>query len=173
MAKLTSSAANKLLKKKEKELSDLLRDQENKSTFRCSLNEKVEDVRPTDYDLKDVLAKYISLQSDIRVIKHAINVFNTTATLPDFSPLITVDQALILLPQLNEKYRIYNTLASNLPKERASVTPTVIDYIMTNYDPATAKAVADDTYEKIQKVQTALDKLNNSVVGVEIPDDLL
>lgn len=173
MAKLTSSAANKLLKKKEKELSDLLREQDNKSTFRCSLGEKEDDVRPAGYDLEAVFEKYTKLQSDIREIKHAINLFNTTTTLSDIDPLITVDQALVLLPQLNDKYRIYSALSANLPKERASVSPTVIDYVIANYDPDMAKKIADEVYGTIQKVQTSLDTLNNIYDGVEIPDSII
>ena len=74
--KVTSAQASKMLKKLQIEYNDLLRLEDKTSTFLAAVGEDVESVRPA-YSYEETREKATKLASDIRKIKHAINVLQS------------------------------------------------------------------------------------------------
>lgn len=162
----TSSEANKLLKQTQEELENLNAYEDRASVFHAALGENVDDVRP-EFDIVLYNQKVMNLHKRIREIKHAISKFNLTTELPSF-PGLTVDQALVYMPQLSERVNHLKRMMSYLPKSRETITPNVIDYVITNYDPVQAKAMYDEAYHTLMRLQTDLDTVNNTVKSISI-----
>ena len=137
--KYTSAEAGKLVKKLEDKVRDILSMEDKSALFRVASGEDVESLRPK-YDFLKTQEKLEKMRSQIRTVKHAINVFNTTHTLPGFGEL-TIDQALIYIPQLSRRKETLRQMAAHLPKERVDDSygrlgsrTSFIDYEITNYD---------------------------------------
>ncbi len=161
--KYTSAEANKLLKKLNEEKSMLLDNESRSATFSAALGEDVESVRP-EYDYFETDKKLEALNADIRKVKHAINVFNTTHAVPGFD--MTIDEMLVYIPQLTAKKARLLAMSSRLPKERKSVsgygTNAVIDYLYANYDVSKAAEDYGAVSELLSRAQTALDIVNST-----------
>lgn len=158
--KYTSAEANKLLKGVEARIEDLKNKERKSRLFYAASTEDPEALRP-DYDFDRTQKQIEALEQDVRTIKHAINVFNVTHTLPGFDDL-TIDQALVYLPQISNKVRKLQTMASALPRERVDTfRSNIIDYVLTNYDIATAEEAYHAEQEKLRKLQIALDCANS------------
>ena len=159
--KYTSAEANKLLKKLRTEEMFLRNHEEDASFFSAALGEDVESVRP-NYDFRKTVEALEEVQGRIRAVKHAINVFNTTAMVGD----MTIDEVLIRLPQLKIRQEKLGSMAMAQPKVRAhaygSGTSTVIDYRYANYDIPEAKAEYERVTEEIASLQLELDRVNTT-----------
>ena len=157
----TSAEANKLLKALELRRNTIKKKEEKAASFQAAANENIEELRP-EYDFAKVQAELASLNAKIREVKHAINVFNVSHTLPGYDGL-TIDQALVYLPQLSEQTRKLNDMASALPRERIeSFRSMIVDYSIANYDIDEAEKAYEDVSERLTSLQLALDKANNS-----------
>lgn len=160
----TSSEANKLLKKLNSDYQTLLCFERDSRTFLAATGEDPETVRPA-YDYRKTCADIDEISRQIRVIKHALNVFNATTVVEGFG--MTIDELLVMLPQLSERVRVLDSMRSTLPKLRertyGSGTNATIDYRYTNYDTAEAAADYERYYALLSKAQTALDLVNNTV----------
>ncbi len=163
--KYTSAEAGKLVKKLEDEIRDLLDMEARSALFNAAYGEDPELLRP-EYDFKETEERLETLRAAVRKVKHAINVFNTTHELPGF-PGVTVDQALVYIPQLTSRKEKLRAMAAHLPKERQGDAyrfgaKTFIDYELINYDRQDVK----DAYERITKtltgLQLALDTVNTT-----------
>ena len=169
---VTSAEAAKLLKKLLDEKSILLADEYRSSTFNAALGEDVESVRPM-YDYAATQQALEHCNRKIRLLKHAINCFNTTQLGGDTG--MTIDQVLVYIPQLTEmRSRLY-TLQDRLPKQRTSVggigSNTVIDYCYANYPVEQAKEDYTRISDELRSLQTALDLVNTTVqMEFELPD---
>lgn len=118
--------------------------------------------------------KYLeSCDEKIRILKHAINCFNTTTLVGDTG--MTIDQVLVYIPQLTEmKNRLFD-MQSRLPKQRVSVggigNNTVIDYLYTNYSVEQAQEDYTKVSDELRSIQTALDVVNTTVkMEFELPE---
>lgn len=157
----TSAEANKLLKALELRRNTIKKKEEKAASFQAAANENIEELRP-EYDFAKVQAELASLNAKIREVKHAINVFNVSHTLPGYDGL-TIDQALVYLPQLSEETRKLSDMASTLPRERIeSFRSMIVDYSIANYDIGEAEKAYEDVSERLTSLQLALDKANNS-----------
>ena len=156
--KYTSAEAGKLIKKLEDEIRRLQENEQKSATFRAASTEDPETLRPA-YDFAETQAKIAALQEQLRTAKHAVNVFNTTHTLPGFDGL-TIDQALVLLPQLNAQKEKLRMMAARLPKER--VLGYNIDYTIANYDIAAAADAYQEVSARLSALQLALDAANTT-----------
>lgn len=161
--KYTSAKANKLLKKLNEEYHSLITEEGNSSTFLAAMGEDPESVRP-EYDYERTQAALSNLEKRIIQLKHAINLFNTSHKLPGFE--LTVDEALVYIPQLSQRVKKLAEMKKRLPKAREEKEyygrSSIIDYRYTNYD---RNVVIDDyekAFDKLSAIQTALDTLNNS-----------
>ncbi|MBQ5951817.1 MAG: hypothetical protein IJL66_06715 [Lachnospiraceae bacterium] len=161
--KVTSAEANKVLRGLEEKIGVLLEKEGKSSVFNAAVGEDPEMLRPA-YDFAAVQEELEALRARVREVRHAINVFNATHELPGF-PGLTVDRALVLLPQLNQDKARYRGMASRLPRERVesfASRGTIIDYQITNYSTEEAQAAYERTAEKLSAVQLALDAVNSS-----------
>lgn len=162
--KMTSALAAKQLRTYYEDLRALERHENDVDSFVAALNEDIESVRP-EYDYEDVQKQKTELETKIRKLKHALNVFNATTIIPDFG--MTIDEMLVYLPQLNNRKTKLASLSAALPKVRENAGygrgNMVIDYRYANYDIEKAKADYAEITEIISKAQTALDYVNNTV----------
>ena len=165
MVKLTSAEAAKILKKLNEELSSALRKEEQGKDFLAALGEDPESVRPK-YDYEENNKKIDEIETKIRILKHSINVFNTTTVVPEIN--MTVDQVLIYIPQLTKKCNKLWEMMNKLPKAREA-TPgygrnnSIIDYRYVNYD---IGKVENDYYKcksELDRAQIQLDLVNSTV----------
>jgi len=158
--KLTSSEANKLLKTYNEELNRLKNLERLSATFRASTGENIDDVRP-DYDLQFFSDSKINIVNNIITLKHYINKFNNETVLPCG---LTIDQALVVLPLLNDELSILSRLKDRLPKTRCGTFGSngVVEYEYANYDINKALEIYSKTANTIADIQNHLDIANNT-----------
>lgn len=165
--KMTSQMANKLLKKWQDEL-ELATDAEDRNKmFVASIEENLEEVRPV-YSLFDASDRVRTLAGRIAAIKHAVNVFNSTTECFDH---LTVDQVLVLMPIYSARVSTLRQMANRSEKERYQYGSSAhIEYRYANYSVDEAKQQMDSWNEALTAMQIALDKVNQTEYGVDIPD---
>lgn len=169
---LTSAEASKLLKKIADEKSVRWANEKQSYMFCAALGEDIESVRPA-YDYDETGRYFDACNEKIRIIKHAINCFNTKQPVGDTG--MTIDEVLVYIPQLTEKKNRLYDMQMKLPKQRSSVAGignnTVIDYRYANYDVEKAKADYIAVSDELRKLQTELDVVNTTVtMEFELPD---
>lgn len=161
--KYTSAEANKMLKKLGEEKESLISMENASSTFKASLGEDPETLRP-EYDYSSVQKELEEIERRVREVKHAINLFNVKTVLPNSK--ITIDQALILMPQLKEQKHKLFEMKNRMKKERAKgldyMRSSIIDYIYVNYDLNQVKKDYDAVSEKLASLQLELDTVNST-----------
>lgn len=159
----TSAEANKLLKKLAEEKQLIEKDEDLKSTFNAATTEDPEKLRPA-YSYEDTTTALDEINTKIRKIKHAINVFNTVTEVPEFG--MTIDQVLIYLPQLSRRIAILRQMSTRMSKMRASsifgAKTGIIDYTYINYDLIKVKKDYQELIALQAKIQTALDVVNST-----------
>ena len=157
----TSAEANKLLREINEEMSSLNRMESQSTTFVAAVGEDVETARPV-YDFAGTQARLDCLENKVRVIKHAINVFNATHTVPGFD--LTIDQMLVYLPQLQARKSKLSAMKDTLPKARVNNrgTGAIIEYKYANYDPAEVTAAYDRVSAELRRAQLGLDTVNTT-----------
>ncbi|MBR2576239.1 MAG: hypothetical protein IKE40_02945 [Firmicutes bacterium] len=157
--KCTPAQAGKVLRKLEEQLKDLQKKERKSYEFCVSPEEDMEALRP-EYDFGQCQEEMDSLREKIRIVKHAVNVFNTTHELPGFDG-VTVDQALIMLPQLKEDKDRLQNMAAQLPRNRITYrSSTLIEYKIANYDIEKANECYQEVTDRISSLQLALDTVN-------------
>lgn len=108
------------------------------------------------------------MEQKIRQVKHAINLFNTTHTVPGFD--LTIDEMLVLIPQLTKRKNKLAEMKEKLPKTREQTysKSNIVDYRYINYDSDAAASEYEKAAELLSRAQTALDTVNNTET-LEIP----
>ena len=150
MVQLTSAEAAKILKKLNEELSSVMRKEEQSKDFLAAMGEDPETVRPK-YDYEDTSKKIDEIE---------------TTMVPEIN--MTVDQALIYIPQLTKRCSKLWEMMNKLPKARETVlgygrNNSVIDYRYVNYD---IEKVENDYYKcksELDRAQLQLDLVNSTV----------
>ena len=162
--KFTSAEASKLLRTLLEEHTNLVNSERSLDTFGAFANEDLDSIRP-QYNYSDYQKKLADLEKKIRTIKHAINVFNVNTILPNTDG-VTIDQALVYLPQLTARKQKLGVMARRLSKERLqsgrTTTAAVSEFRYANYEIASAEADYKKTLEEIRTLQSALDLVNNT-----------
>ena len=161
--KCTSAEANKLLRKLFDEHTDLIKKEEEARIFKAATVENLEDARP-EYDYSSVQQELARIETQIRTIKHAINVFNLTQEIPGTG--MTIDQALVYIPQLSQRKQKLSLMKQQQKKKREEGYQTnshFIEYIYANYDPDQAAADYNKATDELAKLQNALSLINSSV----------
>ncbi|MBQ8940686.1 MAG: hypothetical protein IJ062_02540 [Firmicutes bacterium] len=162
--KMTSAQAAKELKKLN-EQHDALIAMENKSrTFTAAIQEDIDSVRPA-YDYTARQSELADLEEKIRKLKHTINTFNLSQTVPNFD--MTIDQMLVYIPQLTARKKKLDYMRRKLPKEREETgygrNSNIVEYNYANYDISVVEADYQKTVDELSVVQNALDQVNTSV----------
>ena len=160
--KLTSAEANKLLRKLYEDHAALIEAERGSRTFVAATTEKLEDARP-DYDYHAIQHKLAELEEKTRQLKHAINLFNVSQPIDDSG--MTIDQALIYIPQLSERKRKLTAMRAAQKKKRneSCKGSNLIEYTYANYDIEQAERDYQATSNELARVQNALDRVNSTV----------
>lgn len=163
MKKVTSAGANKMLKALEDEKSYLLSMEEDASVYVLAEGEQAEALA---YNYEETQSKIEEIDKKVRIIKHALNCFNTTTVLEEVG--ITIDEALVEMAQLNRKKEKLDEMRKRLPKARKNEgfyrNGNLIEYEYVNYD---IQKVQDDykmVCDRITDIQIALDLCNQTKV---------
>jgi hypothetical protein len=168
--KFTSAEANKYLKKLNDDYSALCKKEDLSKEFLVTLGEDVNSIRP-EYDFLTTYSELTAIENKIRTVKHALNLFNSKTVIPEFN--ITIDEMLILIPQLSkQKYKLA-LMKGKLPKMREqnsySRVSSMVEYRYLNYDIKEVEVEYEKICEKLSKAQIALDLVNNSFeIEIEI-----
>lgn len=161
---MTSAQAAKLLRQLNDDLSALQYREGQSSTFVAAIQEDIESVRPS-YNFKEMRDAQSEVERKIRKVKHAINVFNTTTTVPNFD--ITIDEMLVYLPQLSKQCEVLSKMRDAMPKVRVnsgySGGGSIIDYKYANYDIEAVGKCYTELSDTLAKAQTELDLVNSTV----------
>ena len=160
---LTSKEAGKLLNKLNEKILSALKKEERSSSFLASVEEDPETCRP-DYDYEATREELRVLEEQVRKLRHALNVFNTTHVVPGFE--MTIDQMLIYIPQLTKQKEKLDQMKSVLPRARVESTygasQNFIDYRYVNYDLKTVEEDFEKVSNELSRAQTALDLINST-----------
>ena len=162
--KVNSAVANKMLKKITEEYEALKVKEAHSKDFLASVNENPDSIRPK-YDFTKTQAELYALEEKIRKIKHTLNKFNVNTLIPEFN--VTIDEMLVLIPQLTKQKAKLGAMKDRLPKMREKVVGYgangVIDYRYINYDIDEVQKEYQLVSEKLTKAQLALDNINTSI----------
>lgn len=161
--KYTSAEAAKLLRRLNDEIAAEQQLEAQSREFVVAVTEVPDDVRP-EYDYAAVNARIDALQASVRRLKHAINVFNATHTVPGFE--MTIDEMLVYLPQLKAKKEKLAAMKVKLPKAREQSygrsNSGIIEYRYVNYSIKDVAADFDAVSEELSRAQNALDLVNST-----------
>ena len=160
--RLTSQEAGKLLKKLNEKIQSILNKEQKSASFLASVGEDPETCRP-EYDYAATRDELKNLNEQVRKLRHALNVFNATHTVPGFE--MTIDEMLVYIPQLTKEKEKLDRMKSALPKSRVENrfgTQNFIDYQYVNYDLKTVEADFEVVSNELSKAQTALDLANST-----------
>lgn len=166
--KYTSAAAGKLLKKLNDERASILLREENGKEFLAAVGEDIESVRP-GYDFATTQVALNEIETKIRKVKHALNVFNSTTVIPEFG--MTIDEMLVYIPQLTMRKDKLARMKDRLPKvrEQTRVNSSILDYRYLNYGVDEAAAEYDKISDTLSKAQNALDAANmNQTLEIDL-----
>ena len=157
---ITSAEANKILKFTQNEIARLKNQHRTSYQFTAAVSEDIEYARP-DYNYTKVRDEIGRLEEKVRKIKHALNIFNSTTKLPYG---LTIDEALILLPQLTDKKDLLSNMRRCKDKERLSVYGSKdIEYRYINFIPSEVEQDYLTVCEAISNLQRELDITNNTI----------
>lgn len=158
----TSAEANKLLRSLKDEMDTEDRRERENYIYQAALGEDIESVRPP-YDFAVTNARLQEIGSKIAAVKHAINLFNVKTTVVDG---ITIDMALVMLPQLQRRKTMLDAMRV-LPKMKRNQLygngrANVIDYTYANFSPDDAEEEYKRVSAEIDRIQLALDRVNTT-----------
>ena len=103
------------------EQSSILLREENGKEFLAAVGEDIESVRP-DYNFKETQNALDEIETKMRKLKHALNVFNSTTVIPEFG--MTIDEMLVYIPQLTMRKNKLAGMKDRLPKVREQTRVT-------------------------------------------------
>ena len=162
--KMTSAYANKMLRKLNDD-KDYWRNKEQEGSFYVAALDE-EPVIP-EYNYSDVMATIEEIDEKIVKIKHAINIANINSKLTIGDRVMTVDQVLVRMTQLNRRKLTLDNMRKQQPKMRMGTTmysarKTAPEYRYINYDMDVVKADYERIEREVAEMQMALDKYNQT-----------
>lgn len=165
MEMMTSAYANKLLRTLEDEKQYWL-NLENTSRFYTASDDE-EPLIPA-YDYAETASMVTKLDEKIVAIKHALNVSNATAKVPVGDSVMSIDQILIRMAQMNRRRDTLDFMRKQLPKTREGQRSyynknAATEYRYINYDLDLVKADYESLSDKVLQMQIALDLYNQTV----------
>jgi len=163
--KITSAYANKMLRQLEEEKGYWVAKERECSTYVCADGE--EPLIP-EYNYEEVAATLKSIDEKIVIVKHALNMQNVNAQIPVGDGVMSVDEILVRMAQLNRRKITLDEFRRRQPKERlqsrvfSNNRGQVTEYLYTNYDIDAAKKEYEETERMIMEMQIALDRHNQT-----------
>ena len=155
MIRVTSDAANKLIKKLEQEKGILTDKISKMSTFVVAVTENYDQIKAeqeAEFNLNEIDKKIIT-------IRHAKSLFNTSVVMKNG---LTVGDNIVRLAILEREKNIYSRLATKQKKTRNTSMNKDIEYTYLNYNLEDAKKKYDSVYTEISEIQEELNIVNSS-----------
>ncbi len=153
--KVCNTEAMKKIKQLDEEIRLLEMDEEKN----CIVQFKEgEEKKMSNYNYTKTRKAIEKANTEIRKIKYALSVANSTYKIDEFD--ITIGEALVYLAQLNNEYGRLSTLASRNKISRRITTNGVLEYTECLYDPEQVKKEQREIFAKITKLQVAIDRAN-------------
>ena len=167
--KYTAAELMKKVKELENRRRNILDKSERQVIFNCASTENEEDVRP-EFDLDNTLEEIKEIDTKIVKYKHALNLFNAKTYVGDTGH--TIDEVLVIMPQLtNMQCRLY-PLCVRMRKERVNdsySSPNYIDYTIANYDIDEANRKYKEINKLLSMYQLEMNKVNmTEIIEVEV-----
>ena len=162
MIKVTSDAANKLIKKLEQEKGILTDKISKMSTFVVAVTENYDQIKAeqeAEFNLNETIKQIDEIDKNIIAIRHAKSVFNNSVVMKNG---LTIGDNIIRLAILEREKNIYSRLATRQKKTRNTSTNKDIEYTYLNYDLEDAKKKYDSVYTEISEIQEELNIVNSS-----------
>jgi uncharacterized coiled-coil DUF342 family protein len=160
---MTSAELGKKIKKLSDDLEALKVYECKVATYVVSANESVSEDDIPKYDFADIQRQIEEKGKEIRQLKHKLNVFNSTTYIPKLG--MTVDQVLVLIPQLTERKHKLSTMSARLSRERIYKQfdkNGVAEYRCVNYDIDEVRAEYERICSMLTEAQTELDVVNTT-----------
>lgn len=163
--KMTSACANKMLKKLNEDKEFWRNQEQNGYLYTAAENE--EPVIP-EYDYARVSAEIAEIDTKICIIKHAVNQANVCSQISVGEQILSVDQILVKMAQLNNRKAMLDNMRKKAPKRRLVTAlfghkSPAPEYEYINYDLELVKADYERIDSEITEMQMALDKYNQTV----------
>ncbi|MDE7107768.1 MAG: hypothetical protein K2O39_05535 [Clostridiales bacterium] len=153
--KICHSEAMKRIKELEEQKNLLVYNESN----RCTVSYKEgEEKTPSKYNYVKTRVEIEKIDKEVRAIKHALAVANSTIKVDDFD--MTIGEALVYLAQLNAEYRRLDNLTDRDKLSRRITANGVIEYTECLYEPEKVEKDQKALYSKICKLQVAIDRAN-------------
>lgn len=162
MIKVTSDAANKLIKKLEQEKGILTDKISKMSTFIVAITENYDQIKAeqeAEFNLNETISQIDEIDKKIITIRHAKSVFNNSVIMKNG---LTVGDNIVRLAILEKEKGIYSGLATRQKKKRNTSLNKDIEYVYLNYDLEDAKKKYDSVYAEISEIQEELNIVNSS-----------
>lgn len=162
MIKVTSDAANKLIKKLEQEKGILTDKISKMSTFVVAVTENYDQIKAeqeAEFNLNETISQIDEIDKKIITIRHAKSVFNNSVIMKNG---LTVGDNIIRLAILEREKGIYSGLATRQKRKRNTSLNKDIEYVYLNYDLEDAKKKYDSVYTEISEIQEELNIVNSS-----------
>lgn len=162
MIKVTSDAANKLIKKLEQEKGILTDKISKMSTFIVAITENYDQIKAeqeAEFNLNETISQIDEIDKKIITIRHAKSMFNNSVVMKNG---LTVGDNIIRLAILEREKNIYSRLATRQKKTRNTSINKDIEYTYLNYDLEDAKKKYDSVYTEISEIQEELNIVNSS-----------
>ena len=160
--KYTSASANKRIKKLNEEKQYYLGKEVSSSSYVAAVDETPV-VPEFDYSFND--AEIARIDAETVKLKHAINLNNAMAKIDASGRIMSVDEILIRMAQLNSRLFTLDEMRKALPKSRVDTTGVrgaKPEYRYVNYDIDRIKADYEAASDEIMQMQLALDKYNQT-----------
>ncbi|MBQ6645439.1 MAG: hypothetical protein IJM56_02030 [Clostridia bacterium] len=160
--KYTSAAANKRIKKLSEEKQYYISKELSSSSYVAAVDETPV-VPEFDYALN--AAEIARIDAETVKLKHAINLNNAQARIDVNGKIMSVDEILIRMAQLNGRLFTLDEMRKALPKSRVDTTGVrgaKPEYRYVNYDIDRVKADYEAASDEIMQMQLALDKYNQT-----------
>lgn len=164
--KMTTTAAQKLIKQLSEEKTYLDDKELNSCTYTAALEE--EPVIP-EYDYRETAEEITDIDRKIAAVRHAVNWHNACNEVTVDGEKLHIDEILVILAQLSQRKERLDMMRKQLPKKRLETTVSwgktvrAPEYKYVNYDLELIKTEFNKVSERITKLQIALDRYNQTV----------
>ena len=110
------------------------------------------------YSFSATREKISALDTEIRKLRHLLNISNATTIVPGFS--MTLGECLVYLAQLNRELNVVSSMAKKEPITSMSVYGGAVEYCALNYDKEECQAKQAWLQNTIAELQIAIDRTN-------------
>lgn len=118
-----------------------------------------------DYSLEDYQNNFLGIATEIMVIKHKINMFNTTHEITVAGITMTIDAALVYISMMNQRADTLKSMAE-VPQKKSRITSTGVEIIdETSYNPDDARKEYERIRDIVREIQLKIDTANMEDIG--------